>query len=160
MNEDKNKEIIFQEELDGIVERFGKTSQEGAKEALRNTQDLFDCVSVNHQKQIANAFDLKDNVIKTLIKFTPSIKESVVEYEVICCSGPRCAKNGSVEVLKAVKNTLNLDFGETSKDGKVALTTQNCFKRCNLGPNIVVNGKFHHYMTADKAKELMEEIIK
>lgn len=160
MNDEKNKEIIFQEELAGIVERFGKTSQEGAKEALRNTQDLFDCVSINHQKQIAEAFELKDNIIKTLIKFTPSIKESIVEYEVICCSGPRCAKTGSVEVLKAVKNTLGIDFGETTEDGKIALTTQNCFKRCNLGPNIVVNGKFHHYMTKEKAEDLMKEIIK
>ena len=95
-----------------------------------------------------------------MIKFMPSIRESVVEYEIICCTGPRCAKNGSVEVLRTIKNTLGIDFGETTKDGRIRLTTQNCFKKCNLGPNIMVNGKFYHKMDKIKSEELMKKIKK
>ncbi len=158
MNETNSKELIFQETMDLLVDSYGIGSQEGVKASLIECQEIFDCVSINHQQEIAELFQLDQKVIKTMIKFMPSIKESIVEYEVVCCSGSRCAKNGSIEVLKAVKETLAIDFNETTKDGKVRLTTQNCFKKCNLGPNIMVNGKFHHKMDKEKTVELMKDI--
>ena len=158
MNETNSKELIFQEAMDLLVDSYGIGSQEGVKASLIECQEIFDCVSINHHQEIAELFQLDKKVISTMIKFMPSIKESIVEYEVVCCSGSRCAKNGSIEVLKAVKETLAIDFNETTKDGKVRLTTQNCFKKCNLGPNIMVNGKFHHKMDKEKTVELMKDI--
>lgn len=160
MSETKNKELIFQEIMDVLVDRFGIGSQEGVKAALTECQKIFDCVSINHQQQVAKLFQLDKKVISTMIKFMPTIKESIIEYEVVCCSGSRCAKNGSIEVLKAVKGTLGIDFNETTKDGKIRLSTQNCFKKCSLGPNIMVNGKIHHKMDKVKSIELMKNIKK
>lgn len=57
-----------------------------------------------------------------------------------------------------MKDTLDIDFDETTEDGKIRLTTQNCFKKCNLGPNIMVNSRFYHKMNKVKAKELMKNI--
>lgn len=154
----KNNELNFQEIMDVLLDNYGIGSQDGVKASLIECQKIFDCVSINHQEQIANSFKLDKKVISTMIKFMPSIKESIVEYEVVCCSGSRCAKNGSLEVLKAIKETLGVDFNETTKDGKIRLSTQNCFKKCNLGPNIMVNGKFYHKMDKVKVIELMKNI--
>lgn len=159
MSEERNKELIFTEELEEMVRGFGEGSQEGAKAALRKSQDDFGFVSIAHIKQIANAFKLDEKIIKTMIKFMPSIKESKVEYEIVCCSGPRCAKNGSMEVIKTIKNSLGIDFNETTKDGRVSLRSQNCFKKCKMGPNIMINGKFYHHMNKEKAEEIMKEIV-
>lgn len=158
MSEMKNNELNFQEIMDVLLDNYGIGSQDGVKASLIECQKIFDCVSINHQEQIANSFKLDKKVISTMIKFMPSIKESIVEYEVVCCSGSRCAKNGSLEVLKAIKETLGVDFNETTKDGKIRLSTQNCFKKCNLGPNIMVNGKFYHKMDKVKVIELMKNI--
>jgi NADH-quinone oxidoreductase subunit E len=158
MTEAENKELFFQERLFDFANNFKVGSQEGVKVSLLDCQEIFGCASVNHQKQIAEAFQIDEKVLKTMIKFMPSIKESVVEYEIVCCSGHRCAKNGSIEVLKAAKDTLGIDFNETTKDGRVRLATQNCFKKCNLGPNIMVNGEFYHKMNKTKVEELMKSI--
>lgn len=158
MSEMKNNELNFQEIMDVLLDNYGIGSQDGVKASLIECQKIFDCVSINHQEQIANSFKLDKKVISTIIKFMPSIKESIVEYEVVCCSGSRCAKNGSLEVLKAIKETLGVDFNETTKDGKIRLSTQNCFKKCILGPNIMVNGKFYHKMDKVKVIELMKNI--
>lgn len=159
MGERKNKELIFQETIDVLVDSFGIGSQEGVKASLKECQRIFDYVSIDHQEQIANLFQLDKKVISAMIKFMPSIKESIVEYEVVCCSGSRCAKNGSIEVLKAVKETLGIEFNETTKDGRIRLLTQNCFRKCSLGPNLMVNGKLHHKMDKVKAIELMKNIL-
>ncbi len=158
--DEKNKELIFKEELELIVENFGEGSQEGMKEALRSCQNILGYVSKANQKAIGQAFMSDEKMIGTLLKFMPSIKESKVEYEVVCCTGPRCAKNGSLEVIRTVKESLGLSFDEVSEDGRVRLSTQNCFKRCGEGPNIMVNGKFHHRMDREKARSLMEDIKK
>lgn len=160
MSETKNKELIFRETMETLVGSFGLGSQEGVKASLTECQKIFDCVSIDHQVQIAELFQLDKKVISTMIKFMPMIKETIVEYEVVCCTGSRCAKNGSIEVLKAVKETLGIDFNEVTKDGKIRLSTQNCFKKCGLGPNILVNGKFYHKMDKAKSIELMKSIKK
>lgn len=158
MNEIKNKEMIFLEIINNLVENYGYGSQEGVKASLIECQRLFDCVSTNHQQKIAELFQLDQKVISAMIKFMPAIKESVVEYEVVCCSGSRCAKNGSIEVFKAVKETLGIDFNETTKDGKIRISTKNCFKKCNMGPNIRVNDEFHHRMDRLKTIELIKNM--
>lgn len=156
--EEKNKEIIFSEELAYLVDSFGEKNQDGVKYALRTCQETFDCVSKAHQEEIAESFEVDIKVIKTFMRLTPSLKESIVEYEVVCCTGARCAKNGSMEVLKTVSEELGLEFGKTSSDGKIRLTTQNCFKKCGEGPNMMINGKFFHKLDGRKAKEIIENI--
>jgi NADH:ubiquinone oxidoreductase subunit E len=158
MSAEENKELIFQESLHRLADSFGVGSQEGAKASLLECQNIFDCVSANHQQQIAKAFQIDEKALKAMIKFMPSIKESVAEYEIVCCSGARCVKNGSIEVFKTVKDILGIGFYETTKDGRVRLTTQNCFKKCSLGPNIMVNGEFYHKMNKSKVEELMKSI--
>lgn len=158
MLEERNEEHIFKEGLEETINSFGKGSQEGAKVSIRNCQDYFGYVSISHQRQIADAFELDEKIIKTIIKFMPSIKESKVEYEIVCCTGPRCAKNGSMEVLKTVKSILGMDFNETSKDGRIRLRAQNCFKKCKDGPNIMINGKFYHHMDVEKTRQILDQI--
>lgn len=158
--EENNQELIFKNILDDLLDRFGAGSQEGVKEALRQCQDLYGCVSKSHQSQIGKSFELEAKLVRTIMRFMPSIKESRVEYEIVCCSGRRCQQNGSLEVLQTVKKTLGIDFGERTEDGKLRLSTQNCFKKCGQGPNIMVNGEFHHKMNREKAEKLMKDILK
>lgn len=155
----ESKELIFKSELEELVRGFGEESQEGVKEALRKCQDNFGFISKSHVKQIANAFNLDEKIVKTIVKFMPTIKESDIEYEIICCTGPRCAKNGSMEVIKTIKNTLGIDFNKTTRDGKISLRSQNCFKKCKLGPNIMINGQFYHHMNKEKADKILSEIV-
>ena len=149
MSETKNKELVFQEIMEELVDSYGYGSQEGVKLSLKECQNIF-----------AELFQLDKKVVSAIIKFMPAIKESIVEYEVVCCSGSRCAKNGSIEVLKAVRETLAIDFNEITNDGNIRLLTKNCFKKCNLGPNIMVNGEFYHKMDRVKSIELMKNIKK
>lgn len=155
-----NQEPKLIEILEDAVANFGEESQEGAKFALKECQEKFGCVSVSDQKQIAGALELDEKIIKTIIKFMPSIKESKVEYEIVCCTGPRCAKKGSMEVIKMLKEMTGVDFTENSKDARMSLRSQNCFKKCKFGPNIMINGKLYHHMNKNKVKDVFGEILK
>ncbi len=160
MGDVMSKEELFVEKLDELVEVYGEENQEGMKAALKACQDEFGYVAASHQEQIAEKFAVNTPIVKVLMKFIPNIKEIAVEKEVVCCSGPRCKQNGSFEVIKTMREELGLNFGEVSKDGKIRLSSQNCFKNCKNGPNVVVNGKMYEHMDKKKVKELVKEIHK
>ena len=144
--------------LKEIRDNFGEGSQEGVKESFRICQNNFGYLSKENKDKIGQLFGIKANVLDTILKFMPSVKESVVEYEIVCCSGSRCSKNGSFDVIKTIKEGLSIKLGEVSGDGKIRLDTQNCFKKCNVGPNVIVNGHLHSQMDKEKALELVRDI--
>lgn len=160
MSEEMNPELVFKEMTEEAVESFGKGSQEGMKFAIKSCQDHFGCVSVSHQKQIAEAFGLDEKMVKAVIRFMPSVKESMIEFEIVCCTGSRCAKNGSIDVIRTIKSMTGIDFNQTTADGKIRLRSQNCFKQCKHGPNIMINGQFHHNMNKEKTQRTLEKILK
>lgn len=155
-----SKEVVLREGLEEIANIYGEGNQEGIKNALRYCQENLGYVSSVEQELIAECFAVKPPIIKALMKFIPNIKEIAVEKEIVCCSGPRCKQNGSLEAIQAMRGELGLNFNEISKDGKIRLTAQNCFKNCKNGPNIVVNGKMHEHMDKKKVKELVRSIVK
>lgn len=158
MDGEELKYLDFVERLEEIKESMGSGNQEAIKMALKECQETFSYVSVASQKQIAEVFEVEEKIVKTMIKFIPAIKESLVTYDIVVCTGKRCANNGSLEVIRELKKLLQIDIGKTTKDGKIRLTSKNCFKKCNLGPNIMINGKFYHNMNKEKVKELVESI--
>lgn len=148
----------FADDVEALATRYGKGNQDGIKDALNIAQEEFGCAEIRCQNLIAEAFDVELNLVKTLIKFNKNITESKVLYEVVCCTGERCKNNGSFQVLKTIRKELGIDFDETTPDGRILLRTQNCFRQCGKGPNIRVNGDFHHKMDAEKVKVLVEKL--
>lgn len=151
-------ELFFASELEAIVDSFGLENQDGVKEALRFCQETFGCISKFHQEQIAHAFQVNQTTISVFMRLNKALKESITEYEIICCTGGRCSKEGSLAIIQAIQNELGMTINATSIDGKIRLLSQNCFKQCNLAPNILINGKFHHQMDAKRATILIKEI--
>ena len=158
-NDEKISIEEFREDAIYWADSYGKGSQEGIKYCLNMAQDNFGLVDGYTQELIADAFGVDQKTVKALIKFMPNVKEEIVACEIVCCSGPRCSKNRSMEVLKAAKATLGVEFGETTSNGRIKLLTQNCFKKCGQGPNIRVNGKFYHEMNKAKTEQLMKALL-
>lgn len=154
------EESSFHQSLIEAVAGYGIGNQEGIKEILQQTQQTDGCISQAKQEAMAKAFEVPTTIVSTLIRFNKNLTTSPLAHDIICCSGPRCAKRGSVDVLKNISQGLNLNFGETSKDGRIRLRTQNCFKECQHGPNVMVNGQFHHEMNGEKAMDLVKDILK
>jgi len=77
-------------------------------------------------------------------------------HEVQVCTGSSCHVRGSARVLDAVQALLGIKPGETDPDSRFSLETGNCLGCCNLGPEIIVDGKHHGRVTPDKAEEVLK----
>ncbi|MFC2158639.1 complex I 24 kDa subunit family protein [Acidobacteriota bacterium] len=76
--------------------------------------------------------------------------------EVHICSGSACFVRGSSQLLDAVEGVIGIRPGETDSETKFSLETGNCLGSCNLGPEIIVEGKHHGKVTPDKIEDVLK----
>ena len=84
------------------------------------------------------------------------------KYEIKVCDGTACHVRGSMPVLNAVYQCLNLkdkDGVYTSEDGLFSVETVSCLGACGLAPVVVVNDKVYPQMTADAIKIVIATIM-
>lgn len=76
--------------------------------------------------------------------------------EVQVCTGPACYARGSTRLLDTVHEHIGIQPGETDPEAKFSLETGSCLGCCNLGPEIIVDGKHHGRIATDKVKDVLK----
>lgn len=74
------------------------------------------------------------------------------------CTGTACHVRGSAAVLNAFKKELNIDIGETTKNGDFSLSTLRCVGACGLAPVVLVDEKVYGRVTADDVVKIISEV--
>ncbi len=64
----------------------------------------------------------------------------VGRYHVQCCTTTPCWLRGSDAVVKACKDTLGIDFGETTRDNMFTLAEVECLGACANAPMVQIDG--------------------
>ena len=75
------------------------------------------------------------------------------------CDGTACHVRHSTDVLKFLREELNLPEGRTTTDdGLFTVEIVSCLGACGLAPAMTVNGKVYPAMTKEKAAEIIKAI--
>jgi NADH-quinone oxidoreductase E subunit len=81
------------------------------------------------------------------------------QHHIQCCTTTPCWLRGSDEVVKACKDTLGIDFGETTADGKFTLTEVECLGACVNAPMVQITSSKDDDFYEDLNYELTKEIL-
>jgi len=83
------------------------------------------------------------------------------KYEIKVCDGTACHVRGSMPVLDAIRNKLNLKDGKlTSENGLFSLETVSCLGACGLAPVVMINEKVYPQMTSDAISIVIDTLMK
>ena len=83
------------------------------------------------------------------------------KYEIKVCDGTACHVRGSMPVLNAIRNKLNIKEGQvTSENGLFSLEIVSCLGACGLAPVCVVNDKVYPQMTSDAISVILDTLLK
>ena len=74
------------------------------------------------------------------------------------CNGTTCFINGSAKIISAVRETLGIDPGHTTRDGRFSYELTACMGGCNEGPLITVNDTFRTHVRAEDIPEMIEKL--
>jgi NADH:ubiquinone oxidoreductase subunit E len=66
---------------------------------------------------------------------------------------------GGTKIVKAVKDKLGIDPGETTDDFEFSVEGVACLGACALAPVMVVNGQVFGNMTPDRVVDILDELL-
>ncbi len=83
------------------------------------------------------------------------------KFEIKVCDGTACHVRGSMPVLNAIRQKLNMKEGQlTSENGLFSLETVSCLGACGLAPVVVINEKVYPQMTSDAINIVLDTLLK
>ncbi len=82
----------------------------------------------------------------------------VGKHHVQVCTNLPCWLRGSDAIVGACKETLGLEFGETSEDGQFTLSEVECLGACVNAPMIQVNDDYYEDLDSVAASNVLEDI--
>lgn len=79
------------------------------------------------------------------------------EFTIEVCMGTACYVKGARKVLDKLQETLGIEPGETTKDGKFTIETTRCLGACSLAPIIKIGDDVHGNIKAEEIPELLKK---
>lgn len=79
------------------------------------------------------------------------------KHPISICMGTACYVQGAEKVLDEFKKELNLQVGQTSKDGKFSLSSLRCVGACGLAPVVLIGEKTYGRVAPDDVKNILKE---
>lgn len=155
----KNKDSIRGKYLE--LERFMDDVGENREQlivVLRKTQNIFGYIPKDIQKLISKKLRVPIAEIYGVITFySYFITEPEGVYPIHICMGTACYINKSEDLLREIKNILNIDIGQITEDGLFSLSVVRCFGACALAPVININGKIYSKLTPEYLKDILKD---
>jgi NADH:ubiquinone oxidoreductase subunit E len=79
----------------------------------------------------------------------------VGKFHIQVCRGTACHVKGSRAVVDAIRRTLKVEPGQSTRDALFSLEVVACLGACGLAPVVAINGEFHGGVTSDTVQKLI-----
>jgi len=145
------------EKMDKILNNFPDLSRDNLIPILQATQDEYGYLSEEALKKIGLALKLPVSKIYGLSTFYNQFRfVSLGKYHLRVCNGTTCHMKEAGQILKEIEKHLNIQDGETSRDGLFSLEVLSCIGACGQAPVISINGKYYDKLNKTKLKTLLQ----
>jgi len=74
------------------------------------------------------------------------------------CDGTTCFINGSEAVIKAIRDNLGIEPGQTTRDGRFSYELTSCMGGCNEGPVLNVGETYHVHLRPEDIPEMITKL--
>ncbi len=82
----------------------------------------------------------------------------VGKYHIQVCTNISCWLCDSDSIAQALRNKLQLSFGESSSDGRFTLSEVECLGACINAPMLQINDDYYENLTPAKVSEIIDQL--
>lgn len=125
---------------------------------LHIAQEEFGWLNVNTMDYVASLLDLAPIEVYEVASFYSMFNLKPVGSYVfeVCQTGP-CMLKGSDDIINYIKKKLDINVGETTKDGMFTLKTVECLGACGYAPMMQLGKYYKEHLTPEKVDKIIEE---
>lgn len=147
-------------EVEKIIQRYPAGKQKSALlPVLHLAQEQFDgWLDVPVMDYVASILKIEPIEVYEVASFYSMYNlKPVGKYMFeVCHTGP-CMLNGSDEIIKYIKDKLNIKVGETTTDGMFTLKTVECLGACGYAPMMQLGKNYREHLTKEKVDAIIDE---
>lgn len=142
-----------------IVARYPEGRQKSALlPVLHLAQEQFGWLSSDTMDYVAGLLQLEPIEVYEVATFYSMYNlKPVGKYLFeVCQTGP-CMVSGCDDIIDYIKEKLDINPGETTKDGLFTLKTVECLGACGYAPMMQLGKTFREHLTKEKVDNIIEE---
>jgi NADH-quinone oxidoreductase subunit E len=144
--------------IEEILVQFPQIKRNALIPLLQAVQDEFGHISEEAISRIGSHLSLPTSKVYGLATFYNQFSFSPRGYyHVVLCNGSSCHMSGAGDLLNEISKLLEIDDGETTRDGLFSLEVQSCVGACGQSPVMAVNGKYHSGMSLKEVREIINQ---
>ena len=82
----------------------------------------------------------------------------VGRHKICVCTNISCMLRGSDDVVQHLRKKLNINFNETTIDGKFTLRSVECLAACGGAPMMQIDDDYHENLTPEKIDQILSQL--
>ncbi|MCX4028164.1 formate dehydrogenase subunit gamma [Endozoicomonas sp. SM1973] len=126
---------------------------------LHSIQDQLGYIPSDAVPLIADKLNLSRADVHGVISFYHHFRSKPCgEFVIQVCRAEACQAMGSRQLEQTIKQTLGIDYHQTTLDGSFTLEPVYCLGNCACSPSIRVNDDIHGRMTTSKFSQLVDKM--
>ncbi len=128
-------------------------------EVLHAAQEAFGYLEADVLEYVAHGLKMPLSKVYGVATFYHlfSLKPSGA-HTCVVCMGTACYVKGAGKVMEALQESLGIECGETTPDGKVSLMAARCIGACGIAPAVVYDGNILGKQSSEDAVAKVNEI--
>lgn len=125
---------------------------------LHKAQEIFGYLPEEVQSFVAKKLGIPRSKVYGVVTFysfftmTPKGK-----HPISVCLGTACYVRGAAKILEEFKRKLEIDIGETTRDGLFSLDGLRCVGACSLAPVVMVGDKVYGKVSVEMVEKIISE---
>jgi len=125
---------------------------------LHKAQSVFGYLPIEVQQFVADYMEVPLSQVYGVVSFyTFFTMVPKGKHPISCCMGTACFVKGADKVVSAFKESLKIDIGDVTPDGKFSLDTLRCVGGCALAPIVMVGEKVYANVTPGQVKSILAD---
>lgn len=147
-----------QDILREIAEMAGEYAREGSLiQALHIAQGIYGCLPLEVQQVVADAMGLPLAEVSGVVSFYSFFStQPRGRHTIRVCLGTACYVRGGKEIVKKLREILQVEVGETTADGLFTLEVARCIGACGLAPAMSIDDAVYKQVQPRKLEEILE----
>jgi NADH-quinone oxidoreductase subunit E len=118
---------------------------------LRMAQESWGYLSLEAEAYVASVFGLSPAHVHEVVTFyTLFHRQPVGRHVIAVCHNLSCTLRGAEDVLGYLEQKLEVEAGETTRDGRVTLLRVECLCACEVAPMMQVDDEYVGGLTREK----------
>jgi NADH-quinone oxidoreductase E subunit len=141
--------------IEEIIEEY-KDREGSLIQILHLAQGIYGYLPLELQQFIAQKLDMPLSELSGVVTFYSLFSTKPRgENTIRVCLGTACYVRGGKKILERLRETLGIEVGDTTADGKFTLEVMRCIGACGLAPAITINDKVYKQVNPDKLQAII-----